>query len=227
MPRHAGIYSGIYQVYSYQFPDNVAYVGLTCVPEQRHEQHRTGGRVLAWARHLGVPVPDPIIIQDQIMSPKDGQEAECHWIEQFKSEGWTLLNKANGGSIGRIGGVVISKWTKEIVLDIARQFHTVRDWIQFNSGSYAAASKNGWLLEATAHMIKPRPWTKQRMIQVASQYTSVAEFCNEQASCAVVANRVGLYHEITAHMTRKCHQPRKLSSRTILARQRTIQVVKP
>ena len=58
MPRKAGIYSGIYQVYAYKFPGNVAYIGLTCVPERRHECHMRGGRVLRMATQIGVPVPD-------------------------------------------------------------------------------------------------------------------------------------------------------------------------
>jgi hypothetical protein len=191
MPRKAGIYSGIYQVYSYQFSDHSTYIGLTCVPEQRREQHKTGGRVFAKANQLQVQVPEPVVLQDKITSPQLGKEAECHWMDQFEGEGWTLLNV-----------------TKDIVLKIAKQFHTTRDWVHFNSGSYAAASKNGWLPECTAHMVKLQKWTKERVAEVASHYISLAKFCKEQASCAVVANRLDIYHEVTAHMTRKCQQPK-------------------
>lgn len=203
MPRKDGIYSGIYQVYAYQFPDNTAYIGLTCVPEQRHAQHKGGGRVLAKAIQLGIDVPEPVILSDHIMSPQEGQEQERMWIDHFKQEGWTTLNVAKGGSVGAIGKVIVSKWTKEKVLEIARRFHTTRDWVQFDSASYAAASRNGWLTECTAHMVKLESWTEERIQEVASRYSSVDEFSREQTSCMVVAKRKGIYFKVTAHMTRK------------------------
>ena len=204
MPRKAGIYSGIYQVYAYQFPDNTAYIGLTCVPEQRRAQHASGGKVFAKANQLGISVPEPIVLQDKIMSPQDGQEAECFWIEQSRLSGWTLLNMTDGGSIGAVGKSIISKWPKEKVFEITSKFHTVRDWIQSDEGrSYAAASKNGWLPECTAHMIKPRAWTREQIVEVASRYDNVGDFIRENRSCSIIARRRGFYPELTANMSRK------------------------
>ena len=203
MPRKAGIYSGIYQVYAYKFPGNVAYIGLTCVPERRHECHMRGGRVLRMATQIGVPVPSPVVLESNIMSPQEAQEAERTWITKYTTDGYQLLNISAGGSVGAIGKAIKTKWPKEKVLEIASQFDTVKDWVSRCGGSYAAASKQGWLPEATAHMVKPQKWTVERIKETALGYTDLTQFCKEQSSCATIATRRKIFREVTAHITRK------------------------
>ena len=203
MPRKAGIYSGIYQVYAYKFPGNVAYIGLTCVPERRHECHMRGGRVLRMATQIGVPVPSPVVLESNIMSPQEAQEAERTWITKYTTDGYQLLNISAGGSLGAIGKAIKTKWPKDKVIEIASQFDTVKDWVSRCGGSYAAASKKGWLPEATAHMVKPQKWTVERIKETALGYTDLTQFCKEQASCATIATRRKIFREVTAHITRK------------------------
>ena len=51
-------------------------------------------------------------------------------------------------------------WTKERVLEDARLFTGVMEWLAANKNAWAAAQRNGWLPEATAHMVR-RVQTKE------------------------------------------------------------------
>jgi hypothetical protein len=45
-------------------------------------------------------------------------------------------------------------WTKERVIESARQFSTVASWSLAAGDAYDAAKRNGWMKDASAHMVK-------------------------------------------------------------------------
>ena len=45
-------------------------------------------------------------------------------------------------------------WTKERVLEDARRFTGVMEWFGANQSAWATAQRNGWLSEATVHMVR-------------------------------------------------------------------------
>jgi len=44
------------------------------------------------------------------------------------------------------------KWTKETVINNAKEVQTIGEWREKSPGAYGAASKNGWLKDVTDHM---------------------------------------------------------------------------
>lgn len=45
-------------------------------------------------------------------------------------------------------------WTKNRVIENAQLYQTIASWSLSESGAYDAAKKNGWMEEATAHMVR-------------------------------------------------------------------------
>jgi predicted GIY-YIG superfamily endonuclease len=149
MELKANPYSGDYIIYAYEFSDHSVYVGLTFRTEQRHAQHAIRGPVSAHLKKCAEHSRKTL--QENIQNPTDAANAERHWIEKYKSEGWTLLNKSRGGGLGSL---LTTKWTKESVIAEARKFSTKQAWIEGSQFTYRLAKREGWFAEASAHMPK-------------------------------------------------------------------------
>jgi hypothetical protein len=55
------------------------------------------------------------------------------------------------------------KWKdkKEIVIESAKKYKKLAEWAKNDKKAYAAAERNGWAVEATAHMVNPRSYWKK------------------------------------------------------------------
>jgi predicted GIY-YIG superfamily endonuclease len=103
-------------VYVYEFPDKVAYVGLTHDKAERDAQHRLSGRIADYIKKTGLQ-PNLKIISDDYINASDAQNLENCTIELYKKNGWVLLNKGKAGSLGMCRVM----WTKERVkLEISK-----------------------------------------------------------------------------------------------------------
>jgi hypothetical protein len=90
-------------------------------------------------------------MEKDIPSPQAAGAAEHKWMEYYKTNGWTLLNKAKAGGTG---AVLKQKWSKEAVMAEARKYATKQEWIDNSQFTYRLAKKMGWFDEASAHMPK-------------------------------------------------------------------------
>jgi hypothetical protein len=93
------------------------------------------------------------------------------------------------------------KWTKEAVLADAKKYTSKAEWRK-NSRAYAMASRQGWLDEATAHMIVlwKQKWTKEAVLADALNYDSRSDWENSSSGAVASAKRNGWYEEATTHM---------------------------
>lgn len=149
MTPAANPYAGDYAIYAYEFADRHVYVGLTMRAGPRQSEHKQDGPVL---EHMPVcPEVAYKVVQKDIAAPALVRLAEHAWVERYKAEGWTLLNKAKPGSLGTVKAV---KWNKETVCAEVRKFATKQEWIDKSQFTYRLAKKMGWFDEASAHMPK-------------------------------------------------------------------------
>ncbi len=97
----------------------------------------------------------------------------------------------------------ITKWTREAVLENARQFGTLQEWRK-NGSAYAVALKQGWLLEATAHMkiLKRVRWTDVEIFADAKKFQTIKEWRTSSNGAYSAASKRGLLEEITRLMSR-------------------------
>jgi hypothetical protein len=98
----------------------------------------------------------------------------------------------------------VSKWTKELVIQDAKNYASSTDWYTNGKASYTAASKNGWLSEISKNFpkkIKPANyWTRERVLADAKKYKSRSEWAKSSKAAYTVAKRRGWYDTAVTHM---------------------------
>lgn len=100
-------------------------------------------------------------------------------------------------------------WTKERVIEDAKNYSYLTLWIKASESGYSAAKKNGWLKDACAHMVSPKKsmgfWTAENLIKDARKYSTKSEWKNNSASAYATALNKGVLDQCCAHM----ESPRK------------------
>lgn len=95
-------------------------------------------------------------------------------------------------------------WTKERVLENARQFKTAKEWRLSENSSYRTAQDKGWLTEATAHMDnknKPRGyWTKEHIIEDAQKFKSKIKWRQSNSGGYRAALKKGWLEEAATYL---------------------------
>lgn len=190
-------------VYCYVFPDKSVYVGLTYNENLRCKQHKknkdSGVKKYMDMTNL---TPEYIKICDYI-PVKEAQEIEMLTIENYKNNGYNILNITKGGEIG-CSQII---WTKEKCMEEAKKCKTMGEWRARPNGSYYAAYVNGWfefvdhLLVKTIH--PPDYWTKERCIEKAKEYKTRTQWNKESKSSYLAALRNGWMEECCKHMNTK------------------------
>jgi len=143
-----------------------------------------------------IPIPEPIILERDIISVYDAQDKEDYWVKKYISDGYKLLNKAKTGKgVGSVGGNVI-KWTKERVFEESKKYSTRGEFKKGSHGAYEVARKNNWLDEMSwiklSQKIKPNGyWTKERTFEESKKYLTRGEFKmgNTSAYYTAVVNK--------------------------------------
>ena len=185
-------------VYSYYFKEtNTIYIGRTITPKDRDYQHifmTDRDSVARYAKKLGCQVP-PMVILEDCLTLKEGQEKEDFWKSFYADMGYNILNKGVTG-IGRssLGAIGYGKWKREVCYEEARKY-TSRSAFKLGSGSaYSAALKRGWLNDYTwfEELKKPESyWTYEKCYQEAQICNTLKEFYKEHGKAYKIAKKRG------------------------------------
>ena len=97
----------------------------------------------------------------------------------------------------------ITKWTKSAVIESAKNFDSIQKWRKVGN-AYSVALKNGWLNEATVHMVpkKRKIWTYEELVSEAQKFKSLKEWRTESKSSYSAATKKGVLDALTQHMVR-------------------------
>lgn len=172
--KHMKVLEGLSKrvVYAYEFPDNSVYVGLTHNVTDREKQHKERGSVSEHLKETNL-VPTLKIISDDYIDPSDAQKMEACTVEEYRQNGWVILNKAKTGSLGACKVF----WTRDRVKNLTRN---LTHWKEFekHGGAYDAAYRNGWLNDGdiTGHLIRKKTYTEEGIMNMLSQFNSYNEF---------------------------------------------------
>lgn len=130
LEREGGIYDRT--IYAYEFPElNHVYVGLTWNIDIRNAEHHKRGTLYNFTKKHNIIEFSPIIKEEKVIWT-DAGKLEEYYINQYKENGWQLINKAKAGSVG---GVILKR--ENIVL-----FNLSGDYIE-NTPIDDAISKYG------------------------------------------------------------------------------------
>lgn len=137
-------------VYVYEFTNtHSAYIGRSIEPKHRDSRHRKpGDSVYEYAKARGVEVPPMKFLCDGV-EPHTGAVKECEFMEEYKKNGWILLNKCKGGSLGQIG---TGHLTHDKCISTAKKYEYIKDFMHDHMSMYTKMRATGWIAEC--------PWLK-------------------------------------------------------------------
>ena len=133
-------------IYCLEFPNNHAYVGLTYNITKRLKGHYKKGCVSKYMISSGLQ-PKLINLTDYI-DVNEAKELEEFYLEQYKQNGWIMLNTGKTGNTGGDGII----WTKERCLEVVKDCKTRKEFQIKNPSAYGAALRYKFLDEICQHM---------------------------------------------------------------------------
>lgn len=188
-------------IYAYEFPDKSVYVGLTHDSDERYEDHMINKKGQVY-KHINKTklTPKYKLLTDYI-DVYEASKKEGMVVEEYRNNGWKILNKAKTGSVG--SGV--RKWTKEKCLEVSKKCKFKKEYYENYKASYLAARKNGWLDECCKHMIvfsKPNGYwdVKENCIKAAKESKNRSEFIEKFSGAYKQANKFGWIDECYSYI---------------------------
>ncbi len=186
-------------VYSFEFPDNSVYVGLTFDEKERQIGHSIKGTVFNYTKETGL-IPKFVKITSEYIDSEEAQNLENCTISDYREKGWKILNKAKAGGLGSC----IRIWTLEKVMYEASKYITLKEFIKNSPKAYEAAQENGWLPEIRKILISDRIlWTKDLVHKEALKYSYMNEFINNSPKAYGAAYNNGWLDDVTNHMEKR------------------------
>jgi hypothetical protein len=177
----------IHCVYVYDFGDNTAYVGRTMDPHKRDKQHRRPhhshgkdsiGSVLKYSIESGLDIPNMKLLESDLTLQESCRQ-EDFWCNEYRKKGYKMLNRGvTGEFVGSIGGFK-QKWTKENVIEYAKQFDSLAELYKSNQSFPKLLKKYDLLDELFPNRKFAHKITLEEAKEVASQYKTRTRFQKE------------------------------------------------
>lgn len=185
-------------IYAYEFADKSVYVGLTFNYSHRHSQH------LASKSHIGKKLRITKFSHKQFKvwhSVNESQVEETRIIEEYRQNGWKILNRAKPGGIGSNMG----KWSLESCREVAKKCKSRKEFMDNFSSGYQMSLKHGWLDEICSHMKTTRKrdghWNiKENCITEAKKFKLRIDFLKGSPSAYNSCRKHGWLKEAYEHM---------------------------
>lgn len=175
-------------IYVYEFPNNVAYIGLTNWPERRDNQHRSKNiksksAVRDYSMLNNIEIPEMKTLEDNL-TIVESQRAEQKWMDLYIQNGWTLINKVKAGSIGAQPSV---KYTEEFIIEESKKYKNMQEMREKDRPCYNNMMKlnikhicfpNSKFIDA---INKPYDYTEDFIKEIISKYKTKRELRKNEA----------------------------------------------
>ena len=130
-------------VYAYEFSDKSVYVGLTNNILRRDKQHRTkeyntSGQlrydgVLSYSESANIPIPNVKVLETGL-TRRESQIEEQRYINQYRKDGWNILNRCKGGSLGSNCTNIV--WDKKTIIEEAKKYKTTNEMKKYSRTAF-------------------------------------------------------------------------------------------
>ena len=187
-------------IYSYEFPDNFVYVGLTYNIDAREicRKSRKNDAVTKHINNTGLQ-PARKILTNYIPIEEAIKKEDEH-LKKYIKNGWKPLNRIKTGGVG--GGNVI--WTKERCWEEALKYEFRNEFKKHSSSAYRISIKNRWLSDICSHMKnKYNKLTKEDCRVEALKYKTINKFRKNSNNAYVKICTNKWIDELCSHMIRK------------------------
>lgn len=136
-------------IYAYFFENKAVYIGRTLMRTQnkRHKNHQNSENdtVYRYAKLNNVDVP-PMTIIEEYLTVEEGSKREGYWVDYYRKQGYSILNKSKTGGIGGLGR---GKWSKKACYNEALKYKTMDEFYKNKAAAYRRACEKGWIEEYT------------------------------------------------------------------------------
>lgn len=186
-------------IYAFEFPDKTVYVGLTFNFERRYQEHMSKSRLLKEkTRQLG----HTFVKFDEWYEKDIAAVKEQEKLDEYLRKGWTVLNKAKAGGLGKD-----KFWTIEMIDREVVKYSSIYDFRIKAPKAYAAASRMGVIKKMTKNLtarLRPRGyWNRTTIAKEAKKYTSRSSFQEGSPSAYQTASRLRILGQVCKHMVQK------------------------
>lgn len=186
-------------IYVATFTDNCAYVGLTYNTKKRWSDHLRDDEssILIHIKETGL---EPTFTKlTDYMPAEEASKMEGIYKEEYKKQGWTMLNRANTGALGSSYG-----YTREEVIVEAAKYDNLADFRINSAGYYEAGYRSDYWdeIRLMLNAKNTKGYTKEDCIRIAKQYKVLKVFMKERSAVYHAARRLGIKDEICKHMKR-------------------------
>lgn len=197
-------------IYIYEFPDNHAYIGLTHNIKIRHSAHQRDKKSSVF-KHIKKTGLTPKLIIGDYMDINSASISEGEKLDEYKTNGWVILNKVKTGSLG---GVVLT-YTKKDCREKILQFKTIERLRKYEKNIYNALIRHGWL-DGFKHLFISKDeyvnliskfWSIELCAEEALKYNNLKTFEEKNNDCYLVALKYNWLNGITQHF--KVNKPKK------------------
>lgn len=188
-------------LYKVSFEDGAIYIGLSCNPEKRFEQHMCdeSSSVYKYMIKTGYePMFD--LINDTLYPAEEAAQLEGVIINQYKDSGWEVLNIAKGGALGGKQ----AWWNFDTVQEVALRYTSKPEFRNKDSKAYYAAKRLGIIDEVCKHMEVVKRvnnyWTKEKVLKECIKYKTKSELLLKANSLYKAAKRLNFINEMYKEM---------------------------
>jgi predicted GIY-YIG superfamily endonuclease len=180
-------------LYAYEFDNGAVYIGLTFNYSRRDSEHRRRGRVFEELNHSNARW----IKFDIWLEADQAAIEENALIEQYRADGWRILNKVKGGGLG---GSVLT-WTESELAKEAKQYNTLKEFRKNSSSAYAIAHQRGVIDFISSHLTRERNfWDLESVKAEAKKYATRSEFSAGTPGAADWARANSNFDDMCVHM---------------------------
>lgn len=186
-------------LYVYEFTDNYAYIGLTYDINIRNQYHINNPKSCVF-NHIKINNNYIFKQLTDYLNIEYIKNLENIKIQEYKKNGWFMLNSISGGGVG--GSTI--KLTFEKCKEEALKYTTKKEFMNNSHSAYLKSTRNNWLDEICSHMKNIRTtWTKEKCQDEALKYNNKTDFRKNSRIIYDYSYRKGWLNEICSHMKNK------------------------
>jgi hypothetical protein len=188
-------------IYVYEFSDNHFYVGLTFNEKKRNLSHMSSVESAVYQHMKKTGIKPKFNIVTEYLDIKIAQSKENEILLEYLNNGWISLNRAKTGSLGGNN----KKWTKEIVMEITKNYTKLIDFRKNEPNAWNASVNSEWHYEVTSHLeriIKVRKYDREILEKIIKNYKTLSDFAKNESSAysAILKNS---WYDLIENLKRK------------------------
>lgn len=185
-------------IYAITFEDGHAYVGLTFNHELRwrDESSQEDEAVFRFIKKTGLQ-PTFKIIHDYT-TEEEAQKLEAKYIQEYKDNGWVMINSMPAGSLGTRR----AKYSIKKALELLHTCKTLAEYRKKYPGTYNRLVRHGYK-EEIFKILPPKfkRYTDQELIDIAKDYSKRSELRKARGTITGLIRDRKLEPLAYAHMT--------------------------